>query len=261
MSEKWYFYIREGGHKIWNFSKIPPPKFHKYFTFFTPALKASLMSECAHAIHGRNVGTVSLSLSLSQRVSLAPAFVLSQCWQNQASQAGHVIMSSWTLTNLTVFNQKSVSISCECLLMADRYAPSHETLQILKSTKLAPETFLGYQNKNEDISCCIFSPIHKNVPLLSCEGLLLPAGSEQWGTQWQGQQGIASQLASLIQHGALVLQTDGGRHVRGDGGSPEHLLQPPSSWQPIGTCGGRFSRQSSIMSSSSSVTIPLLSQR
>ena len=50
--------------------------------------------------------------------------------------------------------------------MADRYAPSHETLQILKSTKLAPETFLGYQNKNEDISCCIFSPIHKKVPFI-----------------------------------------------------------------------------------------------
>ena len=58
--------------------------------------------------------------------------------------------------------------------MADRYAPSDETLEILKSTKLATETFLGYQNKNEDISCCIFSPIHEKVPLMSCEGLLLP---------------------------------------------------------------------------------------
>ena len=58
--------------------------------------------------------------------------------------------------------------------MADRYAPSDETLQILKSTKLATETFLGYQNKNEDISCCIFSPIHEKVPLMSCEGLQLP---------------------------------------------------------------------------------------
>lgn len=64
--------------------------------------------------------------------------------------------------------------------MADRYAPSHETLQILKSTKLAPETFLGYQNMNEEISCCIFSPIHKKVPLMSCEGLLLSAGQTGW---------------------------------------------------------------------------------